>query len=452
MEREIIRKTHSVCPVCLELIDAIVLEKSGQVFLSKECFNHGKFEVLLSRNSNFYRKLEDFYFTIMNGKGRICEYEMWVTLKCDTDCAICHLGEETKGPSLEPSLVEIDNFVRKSRIPFFILSGGEPTCREDLIDIIRLIKKYHKMVTIHTNGLKIRDKKYLEALKRSGLDRINLQFDGFNRQSYKLFRGNDLFDIKVKVLENLKTLNMPTDLNITIAKNVNEKEIGEIIDYAVRNSFINSLNFFTICYLAKVMDSSLNNFIMPDELATVVEEATDNKINQESIFLFQKLHLAIKSFFNQRFCLYSRIYILFRTKETYEPIDKYLNLRRAEWFLDRYKDLYKNNRIIAKIFLILTLPFVLFRFASLKIIKELVCTGFSYILMTSYHQKSKILLFINFNTCCDPYKIDYDIVPNCQDEIISLDKNSGELRNQGRDGQRAIELEKVHKLKNLTIY
>jgi pyruvate-formate lyase-activating enzyme len=450
---DITRETKSICPVCLELLDAFVVQKSGRIFLSKTCPQHGQFEIILSRSPLYYKKLDEFYFAVMDEEKKLFEYEIWPTLKCNMNCIICHLGN-TKQESeiLEPSCTEIEDFVKKCKAPFYTLSGGEPTCREDLDKIIQVFKKYHKVVRINTNGIKLTDKRYLNDLKKAGLDRVNLQFDGFNRKAYMLLRGVDLLDIKLKVLENLNALNMPTDLNVTIARNVNEEDVAELIDYAAKNDFINGVNFFTICFLGDVRDWPLANYIMPDEVVDIIEEKTNYKITRKNVFLFQKLHLAIKSWLKQRFCLYSQIYILVRRKNYYEPIDRYLNLYKAQLFVDKYQSIYKKNKFLARTLLLITLPVSLFRWSSFKIIKELIFTAFSYFFHTSKYLKSKGFLYLSFSTGCDPYKVDYGLVRNCQDEIIHLNSNSGKLENHGRDGLYCMALDKIrflNKNKNL---
>lgn len=443
----ILRETKSICPVCLEFINAFIVERDGKVFFSKACPLHGQFEILLSKNAHFYRGLDNYYFAVMDEEKKILKYEIWPTIKCDIDCTICHLGKakQEMGP-LEPSCEEIENFIKKSDVRFYILSGGESTCRDDLIKIIQIFKKHHKVLTMHTNGMKIVDKRYLRELKRSGLDRVNLQFDGFDRQAYKIFRGTDLLETKLTALKNLRDLNMPTDLNVTIAKNVNENNVDRIIDFAAKNYFINGVNFFTICLLGGVRDWNLDNYIMPDEVVDILEKKTNHIIIRRNVFLFQKLHFAIKSWQKQRSCLYSQIYILVRNRNSYEPIDKYLNLERTEKWLDRYQRIYKQNKLLAKLLLMIVLPISLFRWSSFKLAKEIIMIGLSYFLQTSHYLKSRRFLFISFTTGCDPYKIDYSLIKNCQDEIIHLDINTGKLEDKGCDGLHCINMERRYLL------
>ena len=439
----ILRKTTSCCPVCLDQADALILEKAGNIFLSKECPRHGKFELLLSETPQYYRNIQKFFFRIMDNEKKLSEYEMWVTMKCNMNCPICHLGKSRQDGNIpEPSLETIERFIHKNKASSYILSGGEPTCRKDLPEIIKIFKKNRKTVTMHTNGLKLVNSKYLRVLQESGLDRVNLQFDGFKREGYKVFRGEDLLDMKLQVLDNLKECHMPTDLNITIARGVNEEAIGDCVDFAVKNRFINSVNFFTICFLGEIKNWPSERYIMPDEVVDRFTSAARGKIDKQNIFLFQKLHLILKAVLKQRFCLYNQIYVLVRNKDGYEPIDKYLNLQRAEKWFDLYAKHHEKNKILAKIISAGAIPLALLKFSSFRIIKEMALTGFSYLAGGSYHIKSKKLLYVGFCTGCDPYKIDYGLIRNCQDEIIRCAGVDSELHNHGRDGLHFIGMEK----------
>lgn len=72
----VVRKTKSICPVCLEPLDAFVIEFCGKIFLSKQCFKHGKFDVLLSNTPEYYKEMERFYFAIMG------EEKGFLSMKC----------------------------------------------------------------------------------------------------------------------------------------------------------------------------------------------------------------------------------------------------------------------------------------------------------------------------------------------------------------------------------
>lgn len=442
---EIVRKTKSICPVCLRYLDASVINKGKQIVLLKNCDLHGQYEVLLSQTPTYYKKLDKFYFSVMSDVNSLLEYEMWPTIRCNMVCPICCFGKNRgKMETTEPSIIEIENFVKKHKHRFYILSGGEPTCREDINIIIECLKKYRKTVTINTNGLKLIDIAYIRNLQQSGLDRVNLQFDGFNKETYRILRGDDLLDKKLIVLENLKKLNFSTTINAVIARKINDNEINEFIDFAVKNDFINGINFFTICYLGEVKHWSLEHYLMPDELIDILEVKTNYKITKKSVFLFQKLHLAIKSFFKQKYCFYNQVYLLIRKKGGYEPIGNFLNLAKAEIWIDRYEKVFRRSKIISTLYLIAAFISLLSNIRVLFVIWEFYLLGLSYFFKTSHYVKNRRFFSLSFSTGCDPYKIDYAIVQNCQNEIISVGDKTGKLEFHGRDGLYCIDIERKY--------
>lgn len=441
----VIRETKSICPVCLDPIEAFVVEKGDKMLLTKKCVLHGNFEILLSGYPEYYKKLETFYFSVMNGENKLREYEFWPTLRCNMECQICCFkGSKGFLEELEPGCKEIENFIKDSRVNFYTISGGEATCREDLDQIIGIFTRHRKTVTMNTNGLKLGDLKYLIKLRDAGLKRVNLQFDGFERESYQALRGSDVLDAKLKTLENLRILNMPTVLNATIAKNLNEGAVLKLIDYANKNDFINGVTFFTLCYIGGARDWPLNNYIMPDEVVDILGKQANCGVTRRNVFLLQKLHLAIKSFLSQKSCLYNSIYVFVRGGKSYEPIEKFLNLNNTEPWLAKYSRACNKSRFLSGVYLFMAIMSSLAAFRSYEIIREIIVMGLSYFFKTRHYLKSKKFFYVSFSTGCDPYKIDYSIVKNCQNETIAVNKKSGKLGCEGRVCLYSIELEKEH--------
>jgi len=438
----LIRKTESVCPKCLEPLAAAVIERDGKIFLYKECSLHGRYELLLSNEPLYYKKLDKFYFMVMNTRKPLLEYELWPTLRCNMNCSMCCFGEDRQTlETREPTCEEIELFMKDSKHNFCILSGGEPTCRKDINKIIRILKRHNKTVTINTNGLKLSDLEYLQELKNAGLDRINLQFDGFHKDIYQMLRNDDLLNKKLAILNNLKEIDMPTTINAVIVKNVNDDDLMNLIDFAVKNNFVNGINFFTICYLGGARDWSMDNYIMPDEIIDIIDKKSGQKLSRRDVFLFQKFHLAIKSFLGQRYCFYNQIYLLVRYKDSYEGIASFLNLERADPWLERYQAVYKKNKIASMLYLALATIAMLVNNKVFLIAKEIFLSGVSYFLKTGRYLKNRQFLSVSFSTGCDPYKFDNAIVQNCQNEIIGVNRQ-GELAHLGREGNYCINLER----------
>ncbi len=445
-----IRTTRSVCPKCLQTIDAFIVEKDNKVFMQKTCQLHGFFEILLSETAPYYSELEQYYFDLADERNEVPEYEIWPTYKCNIDCSICCFGKQNhEMEDQDASLSQIEQFIKNSSKRFFILSGGDPTCRDDLDQIIKLFRKYGKTVTINTNGLKCASINYLKKLKEAGLDRLNLQFDGFDRKAYIALRRQDYLDVKLKVIENLKTLNIQTTFNATIAKNLNENAVKDLIDFAAKHPFINGVNFFTICYLGGARDWGPDNYIMPDEIVDLLQQQTDHKVSKENVFIFQKLHLAIKSFLSQKWCFYNQVYLFVRDRGSYQPIDRYLNLAKAGPWLDKYRDAFIRKKFLSRFYLGMAVVCLFLKKESLVIFKEILLRGLSYFLKTQHYLKGSRFFSVSFSTGCDPYKFDHDIVKHCQNEIIAAQDATGILTELGSDGIYCMNLERRHLNKTL---
>ena len=131
-----------------------------------------------------------------------------VTERCNQNCTYC-FAKAGENNAVDPNLKEIE---RKYDLllewgeerPFNIhLSGGEPTVRDDLPDIVRMGKyKGFVYIQINTNGRRLAfEEDYTKELKKAGADVIYLQFDGIDDSIYNALRQEALFDIK-KAIEN----------------------------------------------------------------------------------------------------------------------------------------------------------------------------------------------------------------------------------------------------------
>ena len=72
---------------------------------------------------------------------------------------------------------------------------------------------------------------------------IYLQFDSFKPEVLKKLRGEDLTEVRKKAIENLNKYNLSTTIVITLEKGLNDDEIGEIIEFALKQKCIRGVTF-----------------------------------------------------------------------------------------------------------------------------------------------------------------------------------------------------------------
>jgi uncharacterized radical SAM superfamily Fe-S cluster-containing enzyme len=273
---EILFTTQSLCPYCLKKIPARYEIEHNQVYFYKECDEHGPFRVLFWRDAVHYQKWRKQsvhapkqsegkvsqqgcpYDCGLCGEheGGICTAVLEITYRCNLECRIC-FADATKA-CFEPGLDEIEKMYKTvlhngSRCSIQ-LSGGEPTVREDLPQIIALGKEMgFPHIQVNTNGLKIaEDLSYLRSLKNAGADLIYLQFDGTTDQIYEQIRGKKLCAIKQRAIENCKEIGIGVLLVPTVIPKINLDNIGEIIRFAKQHMpVVKGVHFQPVSYFGR---------------------------------------------------------------------------------------------------------------------------------------------------------------------------------------------------------
>jgi hypothetical protein len=122
-----------------------------------------------------------------------------------------------------------------------MLSGGEPTLRTDLAELIeQLVPLNITRIMLNTNGLELaNDNGLLELLeKRRQRVEVYLQFDGFSEETHLKLRGNArLAESKQRVVSLLSDSRVFFTLVPTVVRGINEHEIGKIIAYGLKHPY-----------------------------------------------------------------------------------------------------------------------------------------------------------------------------------------------------------------------
>jgi 7,8-dihydro-6-hydroxymethylpterin dimethyltransferase len=270
--------TNSLCSKCLTKVEAKVIFQDEGVYLAKYCPQHGREEVLIADDIDYYRLTQAFIkpgemplrfnTPIKHGCPYDCglcpdhEQHSCLTLveltdRCNLNCPICYADSGTEEmlegqpPRHHRSLVEIermlDAIVLNEGEPQVIqLSGGEPTLHPDFFAVMDLVKtKPIKHLMINTNGVRIaKDREFCDRLSQylPGIE-IYLQFDSFEEKALRELRGTDLRTVREQAIAHLNEFNISTTLVVTLKKGLNDHEIGKIIDYALQQKCIRGVTF-----------------------------------------------------------------------------------------------------------------------------------------------------------------------------------------------------------------
>ncbi len=249
---EIIRKTRSLCPVCLENLPArLEREEDGRIFLSKECPDHGGFRVPVWNGKADWDQWLLGVPPLPEGSGLRCpddcgicaEHEIGtccalleVTKRCNLRCRFCFAdgGTGDTDPGLEELKTAVRDIVRQCGSPLLQLSGGEPTLRDDLPELVRYAREAGcSYVQLNTNGIRLaQDPAYAQRLRDAGLDIVFLQFDGTCDGIYEILRGKALLETKLETIRVCSELRVGVTLVPTVVKGVNDDNLGDLIRLA----------------------------------------------------------------------------------------------------------------------------------------------------------------------------------------------------------------------------
>ena len=157
-----------------------------------------------------------------------------MTQRCNLNCSYCHReGEHSSSVEMSPEeICRIVAVALELGIQNIKLTGGEPTVRNDIVDIVSRIGKLSGLrdFSMTTNGTLL--KKYAEALHSAGLMRVNVSLPTLNRTKYRALTGGDVKDVIEGVKAAVKAGLYPVKLNMVILKGFNDGELLDMIDFA----------------------------------------------------------------------------------------------------------------------------------------------------------------------------------------------------------------------------
>jgi len=153
------------------------------------------------------------------------------TQRCNLKCVHCYAGSEDRDYDNEMTTEEgkamIDDLAAYGA-PVLLFSGGEPTIRKDLLELMKYAKGKGMRVVISTNGTLITEERAKEFAE-VGLSYVGVSLDG-GRETHDKFRGiPGSFDKAIAGIRNSMNAGIKVGLRMTVNKR-NWRDINEIFD------------------------------------------------------------------------------------------------------------------------------------------------------------------------------------------------------------------------------
>lgn len=160
-----------------------------------------------------------------------------VTERCNFRCRYCMAEKPFSWVPKENLLsyeelfafikIGIDNGIKKIR-----LTGGEPTTRENLDELVAMIHTYAPEVDIGltSNGYLL--PAIADKLKRAGLKRVNISLDSLERETLRYIAQKDVLDQVLRGIKAAIDAGLAVKINSVILRGINDHEIVALFDYA----------------------------------------------------------------------------------------------------------------------------------------------------------------------------------------------------------------------------
>jgi 7,8-dihydro-6-hydroxymethylpterin dimethyltransferase len=275
------RQTDSLCPNCVieareEIlsgkrevstlvndkvgeIKAQIIERDGQIWMIKDCPQHGHFEDLMAIDSKFLKHIETLFpgrdiqahndeklhnhgsSTIKYGRGAVLTVDL--TNRCNMMCDPCFMDANQVGFVHELSMEDVSEIldnaisIKPRRQMSVQYSGGEPTLSPHFLEAIRYARKVgYNSVQAATNGIEFaKSKEFCREAAEAGLRFVYLQFDGIGNDANSHRQIGNLFDVKLRAINNLHEAGVDIILVTTLVNGINNDQVGSIIRFALDN-------------------------------------------------------------------------------------------------------------------------------------------------------------------------------------------------------------------------
>jgi uncharacterized radical SAM superfamily Fe-S cluster-containing enzyme len=307
----IIDRTKTVCPECKLIIDGIIYKDGDNVMIRKHCEEHGWTVEKYWEDYDMYMKMRGYNYygrgfdnPNYRNTGANCPFDcgmcerhkshtglanVVVTNRCHLSCWYCFFYAKEGEAIYEPTKEELNkifiNLRNQKPIPAnaMQITGGEPTMREDLVDIVRMCKESgFDQIQLNTTGINLGlHPEMAVKLRYAGLSSLYMSFDGVSKRS----NPKNHWEIPM-ALDAARKANIGVVLVPTVIRTINEHELGNIINFAFNNTdIIRAVNFQPVSLVGR-MPTRLREkqrISIPGAIK-LIEEQTNGIIDKDAWF------------------------------------------------------------------------------------------------------------------------------------------------------------------------
>jgi len=202
-----------------------------------------------------------------------------ITFKCQNDCVHCYTGGPHETAELDTAQWK-KVIAQLSQIGVFILTftGGEPTLREDLSELLHYAQDKGMVTGLITNGRKLKDKVNVKALEEAGLDFVQITLESHKPKVHDLMTSAEgSWKETVVGIKNAVRSQIYVTTNTTLSK-YNASDFLKTIDY-IKELGVAAFGCNSLIYSGKATDVN-QKFVLPIETLKELLQEIRDKANQ----------------------------------------------------------------------------------------------------------------------------------------------------------------------------
>lgn len=328
----VLKSVRAVCPRCFaddpdfdpqypqDILDGHLVTRGGQVLLRRFCRRgHGEQWSLYEEDAELWQYLQQWRVPtkIINpdtmelfpvpmgyehGLGpshlqHSCIFLLDVTMQCNLRCPACF----TESSPQESQYLPLENVLRavemaiereSGRLDVVMVSGGEPTVHPQIREMLeRLAGLSITRILLNTNGIRLAADDAFLSFIASLRDRVEiyLQYDGQRESTQRYLRGQDLREIKSRVVARLSAAKVFTTLVMVVAP-VNADQVGEVVGTVLETPYVGGIAFQPIFGSGRAPDIDPMDRITTTGVLRRIEEQTHGAIRARDLIALPCSH------------------------------------------------------------------------------------------------------------------------------------------------------------------
>lgn len=195
--------------------------------------------------------------------------DLALTYRCQNRCVHCYNEEAGTVEELDTEGWRgVLDACLKAGIPHVVFTGGEPTLRDDLVDLVTYAEELGLVTGLNTNGRRLATEGYAGKLFEAGLDHVQITLESADSAIHNAMTGTDAYEETIAGLRASVKAGLYTMTNTTMTK-TNVSGLENLVDFVAEEG----LSVFAVngmIYSGRGETSTIE--LTPQETIPVLEE------------------------------------------------------------------------------------------------------------------------------------------------------------------------------------